>query len=81
MNLLNFSTHYPDEQSCRAAFKSYRDNQVVVCPNCGGREHYWKRDKEQYECKKCKTRQSLRSHTVMHGSKLPFLYWYIAMHL
>ena len=81
MNLLNFSTHYPDEQSCRAAFKAYRDKQGVICPKCGGHEHYWKRDREQYECKKCQTRQSLRSHTVMHGSQLPFRYWFIAMHL
>ena len=81
MNLLNFSTHYPDEQSCREAFKVYQDKQGVVCPKCGGLEHYWKRDKEQYECKKCQTRQSLRSHTVMHGSQLSFRYWFIAMHL
>ena len=81
MILLNFSDQYPDEQSCRDAFKAYRDKQGVVCPKCGGTAHYWKRDKGQYECKKCSTRQSLRSHTVMHGSKLPFRYWYIAMHL
>lgn len=81
MNLLNFSESYPDEQSCRRAFKEYRDQVGVVCAQCGGREHYWKNDRAQYECKKCGTRQTLRSHTVMHGSKLPFRYWYIAMHL
>lgn len=34
-----------------------------------------------YQCKKCKTRTSLRSGTVMHASNLPFRYWFIAMHL
>ena len=31
--------------------------------------------------KKCSFRTTLRSGTVMHGSKLPFRYWFIAMHL
>jgi DNA-directed RNA polymerase subunit RPC12/RpoP len=81
MNLLNFVTQYPDEVSCKAKFKEIRDQQGVICPHCGGKEHYWKRDKESYECKHCGKRQSLRANTVMHGSKLPFRYWFIAIHL
>ena len=81
MNLLNFVSSYPDESSCREAFKLWRDKAGVVCPHCGCKMHYWKADKECYECKQCHTRQSLRSHTVMHGSQLPFRYWFIAMHL
>ena len=53
MNLLNFVAQYPDEASCRVKFKEYRDQQGVVCPHCGGTSHYWKHDKESYECKKC----------------------------
>ena len=53
MNLLNFVSQYPDEASCRAKFKEYRDQEGVVCPHCGGKAHYWKNDKENYECKKC----------------------------
>ncbi|KAA6327730.1 hypothetical protein EZS27_023307 [termite gut metagenome] len=34
-----------------------------------------------YECKHCHYPQSLRSGTVMENSKLPFLYWYIVIHL
>lgn len=81
MNLLNFVSQYPDESSCKAKFKAYRDQQGVVCPHCGCTEHYWKRDKENYECKSCGKRQSLRANTVMHGSQLPFRYWFIAIHL
>lgn len=81
MNLLNFNTLFPDEQSCRLHFKSYRDKVGVICPHCGCREHYWKRDKESYECKRCGKRQSLRANTIMHGSQLPFMYWYVAIHL
>lgn len=81
MNLLDFVTQYPDEESCKAKFKEMRDKHGVVCPRCGSTEHYWKRDKENYECKNCGRRQSLRSNTVMHGSQLPFRYWFIAIHL
>lgn len=34
---------YPDEQSCKAAWKRHRDKAGVVCPVCGGIVHYWKR--------------------------------------
>jgi hypothetical protein len=81
MNLLNFVSQYPDEASCKAKFKEYRDNQGVICPYCGCKEHYWKKDKDSYECKQCCKRQSLRANTVMHGSQLPFRYWFIAIHL
>ena len=81
MNLLNFISQYPDEISCRQKFKEIRDKQGVICPRCGHTQHYWKSDKESYECKQCKYRQSLRANTVMHGSQMPFRYWFIAMHL
>jgi DNA-directed RNA polymerase subunit RPC12/RpoP len=81
MNLLNFSKTFPDEASCKAKWKEYRDKHGVLCPHCGSQEHYWKKDKESYECKKCGYRQSLKANTVMHGSQLPFLYWFIAIHL
>jgi hypothetical protein len=42
---------------------------------------YWKKEKESYECKKCRRRQSLRANTVIHGSQLPFRYWFISIHL
>ena len=53
MNLLNFADSFPDEASCKAKFKEYRDKQEIVCPQCGSVEHYWKWDKENYECKHC----------------------------
>ncbi len=81
MNLLNFISQYPDESSCRNKFKEFRDKHGVSCPHCGHTEHYWKKDKECYECKKCRKRQSLRANTVMHGSQLPFRYWFIAIYL
>ncbi len=81
MKLFEFIETFPDEESCKRRFKEIRDQQGVKCRKCGGNEHYWKQDKWQYECKKCRTRTTLKSGTVMHGSQLPFRYWFIAMHL
>jgi RNase P subunit RPR2 len=68
MNLIEFIEAYPDEASCRAKFKEYRDHVGVVCPKCGSKARYWKRDKTSYECKD-RLRQRLHANTVMHKSK------------
>ena len=81
MKLIEFTKHFPDEQSCREAFKLYRLQEGITCKKCGCTSHYWKNNREQWECKKCQYRTTLKSGTVMHGSKLPFQYWFIAMHL
>ena len=62
MNLLNFITQYPDEDSCILKFKEVRDNAGIVCRNCMSTEHYWKIDKCQYECKKCKKQWNPHMH-------------------
>lgn len=81
MNIFSFTAHFVDEQSCRQHFKSERDKQGVVCKKCGSTTHYWKKDKECYECKSCRFRTSLRSGTIMENSNLSFLVWYRAMFL
>lgn len=81
MNLFTFTAEFGDEQSCRKHFKEERDKHGVVCKKCSNTTHYWKRDKECYECKSCGFRTSLRSGTIMENSNLPFLVWYRAMFL
>lgn len=81
MNLFTFTAEFGDEQACRKHFKEERDKHGVVCKKCSSTTHYWKRDKECYECKSCGFRTSLRSGTIMQNSNLPFLVWYRAMFL
>lgn len=81
MRLIDFNKHYPDEESCRLAFKEYREREGIVCKKCGNTTHYWKKNRDQWECKKCSHRTTLKSGTVMQSSKLPFQYWFVAMHL
>lgn len=81
MNLINFVKEFPDESSCQAHFRAYRESVGIICKKCGHDQHYWLSPKSQWQCKHCRFRTTLRSGTVMENSKLPFQYWYIAMHL
>jgi len=81
MKLLEFFSNYPDENSCKLAFKACREKKGIICKKCSGMDYYWLNPKELYECKYCHFRMSLKSGTVMKNSKLPFQYWFIAMHL
>jgi hypothetical protein len=81
MNLLDFHKLYPDEPSCKSAFKAHRLSEGISCKKCGGSKHYWKKNREQWECKKCHYRTTLKSGIVMENSKLPYQYWFAAMHL
>jgi len=81
MNIISFYKKFPTEESCREDFKQQREAKGIVCYKCGSIHHKWKKNRSQWECKKCGHRTTLRSGTVMHGSKLPFMYWYITMHL
>jgi hypothetical protein len=79
MNLQDFFKKYPDEASCKAHFKAERDSQGIICKRCQGQEHYWLSTRDQYQCKKCKFRTTLRSGTLLHGSQLPYYYWYFGI--
>ncbi len=81
MKLLDFDKHFPSEEVCIEKFKELRLKSGIVCPHCGGKDHLWLPASYHFECKSCHSRRSLRSGTIMHGSKLPFLYWFKAIHL
>ncbi len=81
MNLIDFPNRFPDEESCKQFLKSLREEQGLKCSRCGHEEHYWKGDKQCWECKKCHRRTGLTSGTVMHATKLPLRYWFLCIHL
>jgi DNA-directed RNA polymerase subunit RPC12/RpoP len=82
MKLVEFFKNYPNESECKAKFKEIREQQGVICKRCKSKDEYWwLKSKEQYECKKCGFRMSIKSGTVMENSKLPYQYWFIAFHL
>ncbi len=80
MNLFSFSAHFGTEEDCRNHFKSERDKIGATC-KCGSTEHFWIKSRQSYECKKCRSRTSLKSGTIMENSNLSFLIWYKTMFL
>ena len=80
MKLYEFDNYFPNEECCKKEFKRVREEKGITC-KCGCTKYYWISTIEMYQCAKCRRRQSLRANTVMHASKLPFRYWFIAMHL
>jgi len=79
MNLLDFSTYFPDEESCKKHFKNQREQIGISCKKCSNTTHYWKNDKIAFECKKCGYRTALRSDTALENSHLSYLHWYQAI--
>jgi len=81
MNIFTFTAHFDSEEACRQHFKAERDRIGVTCKKCGHKEHYWIKSRLSYECKECRHRTSLRSGTILQGSKLSFMIWYKTMFL
>ena len=72
---------YINEGEAVEAFKELRLKHGIVCKKCKSKEHYWLRPKMQFQCKACRFRTTLRSGTVLEGSKLPIRYFFIALSL
>lgn len=81
MKLLEFNKHFSSEEDCIRYLKTKREEQGLVCPKCGGVKHRWDKYNRRWICCGCHHITTLTSGTVMHGSKLPLLYWFTAMHL
>lgn len=81
MTFKDFYHRFPDEQTCLDHFISYRLSVGLTCKSCGGSDHLWIGAQRVFKCRKCSSKRSYRSGTVMHGSKLPLQNWYTAMFL
>jgi hypothetical protein len=62
-------------------FKQYRLSIGLTCKKCGHDEHYWLSSKNQFQCKQCRFRTTIRSGSIMESCKLPLSYFFITMSL
>src|SRR5690606_3297112 len=79
MNILSFMEEFPTELACKTHFKQQREKEGVICKKCGSSDHYWLKAKDQWQCKSCDFRTTLKSGSIMDGSKVDFHTWYKAM--
>jgi transposase-like protein/DNA-directed RNA polymerase subunit RPC12/RpoP len=70
---------FPTEASCKVHFKAQREQEGVICKKCGSNHHYWLKAKDQWQCSRCNFRTTLKSGSIMEGSKVDFHTWYKAM--
>ncbi|NME69255.1 IS1595 family transposase [Flammeovirga aprica] len=78
MKIIEFTEKFPDEQSCINHFRLTREKEGITCKKCGCKKHYWLKAIKQWQCSSCNFRTTLRSGTIMHGSKLSIRKWYLA---
>jgi transposase-like protein len=69
-----------NEETCKKKFLEYRLKAGVVCKKCESKEHYFLKTKQQFKCKKCGFRTTLKSGTLLEKSKLPFSYWFLGIY-
>ena len=81
MKLLEFSQRFRTEEDCERYQKEKREENGLKCTACGCEKMYWDKYNKKWICSRCGKEITLRSGTVMHGSKLPLMYWFTAIHL
>ena len=63
------------EKECREYFKEYREKVGIRCKKCTSKSHYWLKGKEQWQCKNCKFRTTLKSGTTLQHSNMKISSW------
>ncbi len=83
MTRFEFFEKFGTEEQCRAHLRDLRFEKGIVCKKCSGTKHYWKKNKEQFQCAnvECLFRTTLKSGTIMDSSNLPVRDWFYAMYL
>ncbi|MCG8574907.1 MAG: IS1595 family transposase [Flavobacteriales bacterium] len=81
MTIAEFYHSFKDESSCKIHLKLSREKSGISCKKCGHQAHYWLSKKEQWQCKNCNFRTTLRSGTLFESSNLPLKLWYEALYL
>ena len=79
MSLIKLLQKFPDELSCIEDFKLKREKEGIICKKCTGTLHYWLQYKNQWQCKFCSFRTTLKSGTIMEDSKMSIYKWYMAI--
>lgn len=81
MEVDEFFQKYADEQSCKLFFQQKREQQGIVCRQCGSLRHHWIEAENRWRCKDCKQPMGLKTGTVMENSNLGYRVWLWALYL
>ena len=80
MSIATLTKRFNNEQKCKKYLAEQRWHGEPVCPYCGGRTVYERKD-GRYSCKACKKSFSVLVGTVFQNTKLKLIKWFIAIHM
>ncbi len=81
LTVAEFRRRFPNEKACRNYLFRYRWPNGYCCPRCGHRLYYYVKTRDVYECRECRIQTSVTAGTLLHGTKLPLHFWFLAMFL
>jgi len=81
MNLPALIERFGSEDKCRAYLEELRWPDGVECPRCQSKNISRIRERNQYECSKCRYQFSVTAGTLFHDSHLPLWKWFLAAYL
>lgn len=81
INLLNFSTHFPDEDACYEYIIKKRWPDGLACLSCGSVKVYTCKTRRLFKCGDCKKQFSPTVGTVFQDTHLPLRTWFMAIYL
>lgn len=83
MSIPEFLAQYGTETQCEAALERVRWPDGFRCPRCGGHAHcvLHGNSRKVFQCNACRHQASLIAGTVMQGTKLPLVTWFLAIYL
>ena len=84
ISLVEIVNKFSDEKEAEKWFVETRWPNGVACPFCGSMDDVQERKNRKpqpWRCKACRKDFSVKTNTLMHGSKLPLSTWAVAMYL
>lgn len=78
--LAALTAYFKNNQKCRDFLAEQRWQGVPVCPYCGSKEVFGRKD-GRYGCRCCRKAFSVLVGTVFQNTKLPLIKWFVAIYL
>lgn len=80
-NLVELTTYFPDDQSCREYLENQRWNGKPICPRCQSDAVYKFSDGKHYKCKPCDRKFTVLIGTVFEDTHVSLRKWFIAIYI
>lgn len=80
-NLVELTTYFPDDQSCREYLEKMRWNGKPICPHCQNDTAYKFKNSHYYKCKACLRKFTVLIGTVFEDTKISLRKWFIAIYI